>query len=99
MRLARSAPWLALAAHDRLAPPAPAAAPVRGGSRGLFPDDPAAKALGAYVDAFGGGDVTIVLVRGDDPRAVAAAAEDIAKNATGKPGVKSRDDLGRAATE
>lgn len=54
----------------------------------LFPDDPAAKALGAYVDAFGGGDVTIVLVRGEDPVAVARAAEAIAAKATGKPGVK-----------
>ena len=54
----------------------------------LFPDDPAAKALGAYVDAFGGGDVTIVLVRGDDPIAVAKAAALIAEKATGKPGVK-----------
>ncbi|MGZ3422415.1 MAG: MMPL family transporter [Polyangiales bacterium] len=54
----------------------------------LFPDDPAAKALGAYVDAFGGGDVTVVLVRGDDPAKVEAAADAIAKAATGKPGVK-----------
>ncbi|MBI2389776.1 MAG: MMPL family transporter [Deltaproteobacteria bacterium] len=54
----------------------------------LFPDDPAAKALGAYVDAFGGGDVTIVLVRGDDPRAVEAAADDIARSAIGRPGVR-----------
>jgi len=54
----------------------------------LFPDDPAAKALGQYVDAFGGGDVTIVLVRGDDPHEVELAAEEIAKNATGRPGVR-----------
>lgn len=54
----------------------------------LFPDDPAAKALGAYVDAFGGGDVTVVLVRGQDPAQVEAAADAIAKAAEGKPGVK-----------
>lgn len=54
----------------------------------LFPDDPSAKALGAYVDAFGGGDVTVVLVRGQDPAQVEAAADAIAKAATGKPGVK-----------
>lgn len=54
----------------------------------LFPDDPAARALGQYVDAFGGGDVTIVLVRGDDPREVELAAEEIGKSAIGRPGVR-----------
>lgn len=54
----------------------------------LFPDDPAAKALGQYVDAFGGGDVTIVLVRGNDPHEVELAAEEIAKSAVGRPGVR-----------
>lgn len=54
----------------------------------LFPDDPAAKALGQYVDAFGGGDVTIVLVRGDDPAQVEATADEIARSAVGRPGVK-----------
>ncbi len=55
----------------------------------LFPDDPAAKALGAYVDAFGGGDVTVVLVRGDDPAKVTTTADAIARACIGRPGVKS----------
>jgi len=87
-RLARFLPWLALlltVASLLLLP----RLHLSGRLARLFPDDPAAKALGAYVDAFGGGDVTIVLVRGDDPRAVAETAEEIAKNASGKPGVKS----------
>jgi len=53
----------------------------------LFPDDPPARALGAYVRAFGGGDVTIVLVKGSDPEAVASAAEDFARSVQGRPGI------------
>jgi predicted RND superfamily exporter protein len=54
----------------------------------LFPDDPAARALGRYVDAFGGGDVTILLVRGDDPAEVHATADELAARVTGRPGIK-----------
>lgn len=53
----------------------------------LFPDDPASRALGAYVRAFGGGDVTTVLVRGADVEEVRAVAEAIASEARDKPGV------------
>jgi len=88
MRLARSAPWIALLLTVVSLVLVPRLH-LSGRLARLFPDDPAAKALGAYVDAFGGGDVTIVLVRGEDPSAVAAAADDIARNATGKPGVNS----------
>lgn len=86
-RLARYAPYLALLLTIVSALLIPRLR-LSGRLARLFPDDPAAKALGAYVDAFGGGDVTIVLVRGDDPVAVAKAAEAIAQKATGKPGVK-----------
>jgi uncharacterized protein len=86
-RLARFAPYLALLLTVVSALLVPRLR-LSGRLARLFPDDPAAKALGAYVDAFGGGDVTIVLVRGDDPAAVAKSAEEIAKHATGKPGVK-----------
>jgi predicted RND superfamily exporter protein len=54
----------------------------------LFPDDPPARALGAYVRAFGGGDVTTILVRGDDPAEVALAADEIARALEGRPGIK-----------
>ncbi len=54
----------------------------------LFPDDPQARALGAYVRAFGGGDVTTILVRGDDPVEVARAADDVAVAARGRPGIR-----------
>ncbi len=86
-RLARLAPYLALllTVVSLLLVPR---LRLSGRLARLFPDDPAAKALGAYVDAFGGGDVTIVLVRGDDPTAVARAADNIARAATGKPGVR-----------
>jgi uncharacterized protein len=86
-RLARLAPYLALLLTVISALIVPRLRPS--GSLGrLFPDDPAAKALSQYVDAFGGGDVTIVLVRGNDPAAVALSASEIAKHAIGKPGVK-----------
>jgi hypothetical protein len=54
----------------------------------LFPDDPQARALGAYVRAFGGGDVTTILVRGDVPEEVERAAEEIATSARGRPGIR-----------
>ncbi|MEO7094486.1 MAG: MMPL family transporter, partial [Polyangiales bacterium] len=54
----------------------------------LFPDDPPARALGAYVRAFGGGDVTTILVRGDDPAEVALAADEIARALEGRPGIR-----------
>lgn len=86
-RLARLAPYLALLLTIVSVLLVPRLR-LSGRLARLFPDDPAAKALGAYVDAFGGGDVTIVLVRGDDPKLVAEAAETIARAATGKPGVR-----------
>jgi hypothetical protein len=43
----------------------------------LFPARAELAALARYARAFGGGDVAIVLVRGDDPAAVAAAADDL----------------------
>lgn len=54
----------------------------------LFPDDPPARALGAYVRAFGGGDVTTILVRGDAPEEVERATEEIASAARGRPGIR-----------
>jgi hypothetical protein len=54
----------------------------------LFPDDPQARALGAYVRAFGGGDVTTILVRGDAPAEVEKAADEIAAAARGRPGIR-----------
>jgi hypothetical protein len=54
----------------------------------LFPDDPQARALGAYVRAFGGGDVTTILVRGDAPEEVERATEEIAAGARGRPGIR-----------
>jgi hypothetical protein len=44
----------------------------------LFPAKGEAAALGRYTRAFGGGDVALVLVRGDDPDEVAAATHDLA---------------------
>ncbi|MBX3259003.1 MAG: MMPL family transporter [Labilithrix sp.] len=41
----------------------------------LFPRTPAAEALARVTRAFGGGDVALVLVRGDDPASVERAAE------------------------
>ncbi len=53
----------------------------------LFPDDPASRALGSYVRSFGGGDVTTILVRGEDVDEVARASDEIAALAQGKPGI------------
>lgn len=53
----------------------------------LFPDDPAARALASYVRAFGGGDVTTVMVRGDSASEVASAADAIAEAARSRPEV------------
>jgi hypothetical protein len=44
----------------------------------LFPDRGDAAALGRFTRAFGGGDVATVLVRGDSPDEVRAAADEIA---------------------
>jgi predicted exporter len=87
MRLGRLAPWIALLVTVVAALVVPRLH-LSGRLARLFPDDPAAKALGAYVDAFGGGDVTIVLVRGDAPAEVEAAADAIAAFARGKPSVR-----------
>lgn len=86
-RLARVAPWLALILTILSAVVLPRLR-LTGSLSRLFPDDPAAVALGRYVDAFGGGDVTIVLVQADDPAKAAAAAEALAKAVVGRPGIR-----------
>ena len=53
----------------------------------LFPDRGEAAALGRFTHAFGGGDVATVLVRGDSPEAVQAAAEEIGELLATKPSV------------
>jgi predicted RND superfamily exporter protein len=53
----------------------------------LFPDKGEAAALGRFTRAFGGGDVATILVRGEAPDAVQAAAEQIAKSLAEKPSV------------
>ena len=50
----------------------------------LFPKGPEAEALATFTRAFGGGDVGLVLVRGDDPEAVTHAAKDASKRLEGK---------------
>jgi uncharacterized protein len=50
----------------------------------LFPKGPEAEALATFTRAFGGGDVGLVLVRGDDPEAVTRAAKDASKRLEGK---------------
>jgi hypothetical protein len=55
----------------------------------LFPRDPASLALGRYVNAFGGGDLTMVLVTGKDASKVAVVARAVAKACEGKPAIAS----------
>jgi predicted RND superfamily exporter protein len=54
----------------------------------LFPDRGEAAALGRFTRAFGGGDVATVLVRGDSPDEVRAAADEIAASLREKPSVE-----------
>ena len=82
----RLAPWIAIALALVAATLVPRLK-LSGDLARLFPDDPAARALGAYVRAFGGGDVTTILVRGDDVGAVEATANELADAARGRPGV------------
>jgi hypothetical protein len=60
---------------------------VSGDLSALFPDHGGAAMLARVVRAFGGGDLAIVLVRGDDPKEVEAGATEIARALTGKPTV------------
>jgi len=53
----------------------------------LFPSKGEASALGRYTRAFGGGDVGLVLLRGQDPSEVAAAAHDLAEEMRRAPSV------------
>lgn len=53
----------------------------------LFPHTPEADALARVTRAFGGGDLALVLVRGDDPRAVDRAAEEVATRLRACPSV------------
>jgi len=53
----------------------------------LFPAQGEAAALGRYTRAFGGGDVALVLLRGDDADEVAAAARDVATELARRPSV------------
>src|SRR5277367_4220627 len=55
----------------------------------LFPAKGEAAALGRYTRAFGGGDVGLVLVRGDDADEVAAASRDLASALEKAPSVTS----------
>ena len=87
-RLARVAPWIALVLTVISALLLPRLR-LSGSLSRLFPDDPAAVALGRYVDAFGGGDVTILLVQADDPARAEAAAEALAKAVVGRPGIRT----------
>ncbi len=53
----------------------------------LFPRGGAATMLTRFLKAFGGGDVAVVLVRGQDPREVEAAATEVASGLSSKPTV------------
>ncbi|HSQ66156.1 MAG TPA: MMPL family transporter [Polyangiaceae bacterium] len=53
----------------------------------LFPSKGEAAALGRYTRAFGGGDVGLLLLRGQDPGEVAAASHDLADEMRRKPSV------------
>ncbi len=53
----------------------------------LFPDRGDAAALTRFTHAFGGGDVATVLVRGDSPEEVQAAAEEVSAALAQKPSV------------
>ena len=53
----------------------------------LFPDRGDAAALTRFTHAFGGGDVATVLVRGDSPEEVQAAAEEVGSALASKPSV------------
>ncbi len=55
----------------------------------LFPSEGEAAALGRYTRAFGGGDVGLVLVRGDDPSEVAAASHEVKDALAHAPSVVS----------
>jgi predicted RND superfamily exporter protein len=54
----------------------------------LFPDKGEAAALGRFTRAFGGGDLAMVLVRGDDPDDVAAASRELGAALANKPSVQ-----------
>lgn len=62
---------------------------VSGDLSALFPSQGEAAALGRFQRAFGGGDVAIALVRGDDPVEVEAAAHDLEAELGGRPSVVS----------
>lgn len=49
----------------------------------LFPKGPEAEALATFTRAFGGGDVGLVLVRGDEPASVTAAAAEASRRLEG----------------
>ena len=53
----------------------------------LFPNRGMATMLTRYLRAFGGGDLAVVLVRGNDPADVEAAAKDVAASLKTKPTV------------
>jgi predicted RND superfamily exporter protein len=53
----------------------------------LFPHTPEADALARVTRAFGGGDVALVLVRGEDPAAVERATEAVASELRASPSV------------
>ncbi|MCU0684684.1 MAG: MMPL family transporter [Polyangiaceae bacterium] len=52
----------------------------------LLPDRGGAASLSRYARAFGGGDAGLVLVEGDDPGEVEAAAADVARELSALPG-------------
>ncbi len=54
----------------------------------LFPRGPEAEALATFTRAFGGGDVGLVLVRGEDPASVARAAKGASQGLEGRPTVQ-----------
>jgi predicted RND superfamily exporter protein len=60
---------------------------LHGDLTALFPDRGAAVALTRFTHAFGGGDVATVLVRGDSPEEVQAAADEISTALAAKPSV------------
>jgi predicted RND superfamily exporter protein len=60
---------------------------VSGDLSALFPDHGGAAMLARVVRAFGGGDLAIVLVRGDDPKEVEAGASEIGKALADRPTV------------
>jgi predicted RND superfamily exporter protein len=62
---------------------------ISGDLSALFPSQGDAAALGRFQRAFGGGDVAIVLVRGDDPEDVTAAAHELEDALAAKPSVVS----------